>query len=217
MPRKFEPPPFNYCDYRCDRCDEQNNCRVFKDDQERLLQHYVKGENPYDPTIFSNDLKQIFAKTKDMIKHTATEQGINIDEALEEKIPEQNPSDYLVFQLAVQYFEAANKFIHELENQGVPENMIVEFEDLVWYHALIAAKVSRLVSGFADDFDEELQKVEEEGTLRVIDKGISLSHGALENMLNELPDHLYPIANLLDLLKELKHQLATDFRQRAAD
>ena len=217
MPKKFKPPPFNYCDYRCDRCAEQENCRVFKDDQERLLQHYTKGEDPYDPEIFSNDLKQIFDKTKDMIKDMAIEQGINIDEAGDEEVSQQNPADYLVYRLAIEYYKTAHKFISELQNQGIPENMTENLEDLVWYHTLIAAKVGRLVSGFMDDYDEELQKTEEEGTLSVINKGVGLSQKALENMLNELPDQFHSIANLLDLLRRLVTQLKTDIRQKTSE
>ena len=80
---------------------------------------------------------------------------------------------------------------------------------------MIAAKSGRLVSGFIDDFlDEEVAKVEEEGTLKVINKGINLSKNALENMLNELPDHLYTIADLMELLKRLEKQIQNDIRQK---
>ncbi len=89
-----------------------------------------------------------------------------------------------------------------------------DFQDLVWYHTLITAKSGRLVSGFIDDFDEEVQQAEEEGTLKVINKGITLSKNALQNMLNELPDHLYTIAHLIELLKTLEQQIQTDIHEK---
>lgn len=216
--KKFKPPPFNYCDYRCDRCEHKENCRVYKDDQERLLDHYIKGENPYDPKIFLNDLKEIFAKTKNMIKEMAEKEGINIGELPDEEVPEVNPKEYVIYRLAHQYFKETNSFVKELEKTGIPATIEEDFADLMWYHTLIAAKAGRLVSGFIDDFlDEEVQKVEEDGTLKVINKGINLSKKALQNMLNELPDHFYTIADLMDLLKRLEKQIQTDIHQKVEE
>ena len=215
MSDNYKPPPFNYCDYRCDRCPEQENCRVYKDDQERLLDHYRKGEDPYDPDIFMNDLKAIFGKTEKMIRKIAKEQGIDLSEANVEEMPEVNPKDYVVYRLAHNYFRQANAFVKLLEKTGVPEIIQSDFDDFVWYHTLIAAKTGRLVSGFIDDFlDEELTRIEEEGTVGVIRKGIYLSRNALENMLNELPDHLYTVADLLDILKRIEKQLEADIREK---
>jgi hypothetical protein len=212
---KYKPPPFNYCDYRCERCDEQQHCRVYKDNAERVLNHYTRGENPYDPQIFFNDLKGIFAKTNNMIKDMAAKRGINFENISAEDVPEVNPEEYLIYQLAYEYFQETNRFIKELQNMGVPENIEEDFHDLVWYHTLIAAKTGRLVSGFIDDFlDEEVQKIEEDGTLRVINKGINCSKGALGEMLHELPDHLSAITDLIGLLKKLEEQIKTDIRKK---
>ena len=214
MRKKYKAPPFNYCDYRCDRCDERENCRVYKDNEERILNHYANGEDPYAPEVFLKDLKEIFANTQNMIRDMAQKQGINIEELPDEETPEVNPDDYVIYRLAYEYYKQANIFIKELERTGIPETIQEDFRDLVWYHTLIAAKTGRLVSGFIDDYDEEFQKQEEEGTLAVINKGIDLSKNALENMLNELPDHLYTIADLMELLKRLEKQIQIDIRQK---
>jgi len=215
MPKKFKPPPFNYCDYRCDRCSEQENCRVYKEDQERLLQHYIKGEDPYDPNIFLGDLQTIFQNSEKMIKEIAEKEGIELDEISDKEVPRVNLREFIIYRLAWQYYKDANAFIKELEANGIPEEVHEDFQDLVWYHTLIAAKTGRLVSGFANNFlDEEFQKTEEEGTLCVINKGINLSQNALQNMLNELPDQFYTITDLLDLLKRLEKQIQTDIRQK---
>ena len=215
--KKFKPSPFNYCDYRCEKCDEKENCRVYKENQERVLNHYLKGEDPYDSEVFMNDLKEIFAKTKDMIKDMAEERGINTEELRDAEVPEIEPEEYVIYRLAYVYYQQANAFIKELEKSGIPESIKEDYADLVWYHTLIAAKSGRLVSGFIDDFfDEEIQQIEEEGTLKVINKGIQLSKNALENMLNELPDYFYTIADLLDVLKNLEKQIGTDIRQKVA-
>jgi hypothetical protein len=216
MADKFKPPPFNYCDYRCDRCEEREHCRVYRDDQERLLDHYRKGEDPYDPKVFMNDLKEIFGKTEKMIRKMAKEQNIDLDETSDAEVPEVDPEEYVIYRLAYNYFREASTFIKLLEKTGVPDTLQSDLDDLVWYHTLIAAKTGRLVSGFIDDFlDEEFTKVEEEGTIGVIRKGITLSKNALERMLNELPDHFYTIADLLDILKRIDKQLEVDVRQKA--
>ncbi len=215
MAEDYKPSPFNYCDYRCDRCEERDNCRVYKDDQDRLLDHYRKGEDPYDPKVFMEDLHRIFRKTDKMIRKMAKEQGIDLDETTDMEIPEINPDDYVIYRLAYNYFREANVLVKMLEKTGIPETIQPDYDDFVWYHTLIAAKTGRLVSGFIDDFlDEELTRVEEEGTMRVIRKGITLSRDALQNMMNELPDHFYTIADLLDALKRIEKQLELDIRQK---
>ncbi|UCG93247.1 MAG: hypothetical protein JSV97_06005 [candidate division WOR-3 bacterium] len=214
MSEKFKPPPFNYCDYRCERCDERERCRVYKDNAERILNHYAKGEDPYDPEIFFKDLHDIFEKTHNMLTEMAEKEGIDLEQAAKEEIPEENPEEYKIYCLAHEYYREANRFIKELEKTGIPETMREDFQDLVWYHTLITAKSGRLVSGFIDDFDEEVQQAEEEGTLKVINKGITLSKNALQNMLNKLPDHLYTIAHLMELLKTLEQQIQTDIHEK---
>lgn len=215
MSDQFKPPPFNYCDYRCDRCDEQANCRVYKDSQERLLEHYRKGEDPYDPEVFMNDLKEVFSRTERMIRKLAQEQGVDLEQGDEEP-PEVDPAEYVVYCLAYKYFEKANAFIKLLEKSGMPEGVRNAYDDLVWYHTLIAAKCGRLVAGFADDYlDEEFTNAEEQGTIKVIQKGIILSKQALETMLNELPEQMYIVAELLETLKQLEKQLDIDIRQKA--
>ncbi|MEO0143189.1 MAG: hypothetical protein ABIL70_09345 [candidate division WOR-3 bacterium] len=215
MARKFKPGPYNYCDYRCERCAERENCRVYKENEERLLEHYLKGEDPNDPQVFLNDLKEIFDKTKEMLKRVAAEQGIDLDELPDEEIPEVDPHSYVIYNLAYEYFDQAHKLIKKLEKSGVPEEIEEEYDDFVWYHTLLVAKTGRLVSSFEDEFfDAETRKGEEEGTLQVINKGISLSKNALQKMLNELPDDFQRIVDLLDILKRLELQIKNNLREK---
>jgi hypothetical protein len=215
LDKKFKPSPYNYCDYRCERCDEKENCRVYKDNSERVLQHYLKGEDPYDPEVFLNDLHDIFAKTKDMVMGMADKQGIDMSEIPQEELPKVNPEEYTIYCIAHEYFKEAGSFVKDLEKSGIPASLEEDFSDLIWYHTLIAAKSGRLVSGFIDDFlEDEIQDIEEKGTLQVINKGIEISKKALENMLNELPDELPRIADLMALLKKLEEIIRTDIRQK---
>jgi hypothetical protein len=213
--KKFKPSPYNYCDYRCERCDEKENCRVYKDNSERVLQHYLKGEDPYDPEVFLNDLHDIFAKTKDVVMDMANKQGIEINKISQKEVDQVNPEEYTIYCIAHEYLKEASGFIKEVEKSGIPASLKEDFSDLIWYHTLIAAKSGRLVSGFIDDFlEDEIQDIEEKGTLRVINKGIDLSKKALQSMLTELPDHLPRIADLMALLKKLEEIIKNDIRQK---
>jgi hypothetical protein len=215
MTPEYTPPSFNYCDYRCDRCEHQEHCRVFKEEQERLLSHYVKGEDPNDPQIFMKDIERIFERTQEMIMKMAQEHGVDIKNLKTEEPPEIDPNEYVIYRLAHEYYKHARGFIAELENTGIPSELEEEFRDLVWYHTLIVAKSGRLVSGFIDEvIDDELQQYEEQGTIQVIQKGVDLSKNALEKMLSELPDHLHTIAHLLELLNRFEAQLSGDIRQK---
>ncbi|RKX69897.1 hypothetical protein DRP53_06785 [candidate division WOR-3 bacterium] len=211
----FKPPPYSYCDYRCDRCSERDRCAVYREDQERLLQHYLKGEDPDDPEVFTRDLEEIFQRTEAMIREWAEKEGIDIDELDDEEYPKVNPNDFVIYRLAREYFQAAHRFIQTLEREGIPAEVADDYEDLIWYHTLIYAKTGRLVSGTHDMMDEEWRRIEERGTLGVIQKGIRLSRSALEHMFNELPGHLESIAGLLKILNRIERQIETDLYQRA--
>ncbi len=216
MADNFKPGIYNYCDYRCDRCEDRENCRVYKENQERILEHYLKGEDPYDPSVFLNDLKEIFEETQEMLKKAAMEQGIDINELPEEEVREIDPHSYVIYNLAYEYYDKAHNLIQKLEQNGIPESVELEYDDFVWYHTLIVAKTGRLVSGFDDDFfDDEIREIEENGTLQVIKKGLMLSKQALEKMLDELPDDFETIVDLLGTLKEYERQLNADMRQKA--
>lgn len=191
---------------------------VYKENQERLLQHYLKGEDPEDPEVFLNDLNEIFEKTQKMIKAAAEEQGIDLDEIPDQEIERVDPRTYLIYNLVYEYFNRARQLINELEKEGIPEEIEEEFEDFIWYHTLLVAKTGRLVSGFDDEFfDPEVREVEIEGTLQVINKGITISKKALEKMLNELPDYFQELVDLIDILSKYERQLKSDMRKKIND
>ena len=215
MATPYKLPPYNYCDYRCENCDEKEKCRLYKENQKRISDHYLKGEDPNDPEVFLKDLQEIFKKTTEMLKKSAAEYDIDIDKLPENEEQKINPRDFTVYQLAYQYAQESHSFIRQLQNESIPEELKDDFDDLIWYHSLIVAKTGRLVSGFADKFfDNEIRKLEEEGTISVINRGIELSRKALHHMLDRLPEHFYTINDLLELLNQLSEQLKKDMRQQ---
>lgn len=191
---------------------------MYKDDKERVLEHYTQGEDPHDPKIFFNDLKEIFENTEKMIREIAKKEGISLDEMQDGEVQEYKPVDpkeYVIYRYAQQYCRDAHALIEGLEKTEISDAIAEDWGDFVWYHTLIPAKVARLVSGFGNDFlDEESRKMEETGTLQVIRKGLALSQQALKNMLNELPDEFYDIADLLELLSRLEKQIDADIHQK---
>jgi hypothetical protein len=213
--KKSRPMPFNYCDYRCERCAEQDNCRVYKDDRDRVLEHYVKGEDPYNPRIFADDLKEIFEKTRKMISRIAEEEDIDLGAVPDEEIPKIEPGSFVLYRLAQQYCMDAHALIKKKRREGFPQCIEEEWGDFVWHHTLLPAKTARLVAGIIDDdLDKDWRKAEEDGTVAVIIKSVTLSRQALQVMLSELPDDLHDIADLLELLGRFEKQLQTDTRQK---
>lgn len=212
---RYTPLPYNYCDYRCDRCEHQDTCKVYKDEQERLLEHYVKGEDPHDPAVFMNDMKGIVDQTREMILNIAQEKGFDFDSIEDVEVPQVDPKQYVLYRLVRAYADEAHVFLRQLQQEGITEDAEEAYDDLMWYHTLLVAKTGRLVSTFEDDLrDEGMQDIEEKGTLGVISKCIRISRGALEIMLGELPEHLQTIADLVDLLNRVEQQINRDIRRK---
>lgn len=206
--------PYNYCDYRCDRCDERLDCRVFREEQARLQEHYDRGEDPYDPEIFMADLKRIFQQTEAMIIHAAEQENVNLEDNDEIPVREE-PEQYVLYRQAFEYRRQAKALIRLIEADQQPDTIREAFADLIWYHTLIAAKAGRLVSGFIDHRRSgEFQKKEEEGTLAVISKCILLSRQGLERIKTELPEHTHLIKELLAMLDQIEQTIQTDIRRK---
>ncbi|HCX74562.1 MAG TPA: hypothetical protein DHU93_03165, partial [Algoriphagus sp.] len=77
MDSNFIPGIYNWCDRWCERCSFTSRCRV-----------YEKTENTSnsEPEEFWENLSQSFQETIDLLKNTAEEFGINLDE-IEEEMP----------------------------------------------------------------------------------------------------------------------------------
>jgi len=211
MSNKFKPGPYNYCDYRCEKCDNQQICRVYKEQEERNVRHYINNKDPNDIKIILSDLKEIFEKTKSLLQEDARKYGVNLDEMPLEDEPEKNPYDFPVYCIANEYYQKSKVLIKDVEKIGLPKSACEDFETLIWYHTLILAKTYRLISNTENADDEDLQQIEKQGTIAVINKGIMLSKAALKNLLNDLPDHLHTILELLQIIDRLETCLRVDF------
>lgn len=206
--------PYNYCDYRCDRCGERLNCRVFREEQARLQEHHDRGEDPYDPEIFMADLKRIFQQTEAMIKHAAELEGHPTEDEPAEPVRDR-PDEYVLYRQSIEYSRQARAFIRQIEAEGLPDQCREAFSDVVWYHTLIAAKAGRLVSGFIDNLrDAGSQRQEEEGTLAVLRKSIDLSRRGLEFIKQEHPGYSHVIEDLLGMLDRIEKTIQTGIRQK---
>ncbi len=214
MDESVTPTPYNFCDYRCDRCDERLNCRVYREEQARLQEHYDRGEDPYDPEIFMSDLKRIFRQTETLIKHAA-EQGGAMPEEEPAETPQDKSDDYVLYRQAFEYSRHTRALIRQIEAEGLPDSVREAFSDVVWHHTLIAAKAGRLVSGFIDNLrDAEAQKQEEEGTLGVMKKSIDLSRQGLERLKSERTEHSHTISDLLEMLTQIEQTIQTGIRRK---
>lgn len=67
---------YNYCDRWCERCPFTERCRVY--DAEREVMADEESRDPNN-AAFWQALSDMLAKTKEMLREAAAEQGINID------------------------------------------------------------------------------------------------------------------------------------------
>lgn len=207
MNSEYVPAPYNYCDYRCHRCSERPQCRVYLKNKERIEGHRQQGEDPDDPEIICRDMELIAENA--VLEPGGAEPAAGYRDP---GSPAAEPvfNDYVIFRLAVQYCRDSHALISKKKgaDSEIPGRLADAWDDFVWFHTLIPAKVMRLVSSFENPgLGEKMRRIEVQGTTGVIDKGIRLSASALRQILNEFPEDCYDISDLLELLEKLSGQV----------
>ena len=116
---KFIPGVYNYCDRWCERCPLTNKCLLYAKDHKRMLEHRVKGENPYDWKIVMQDVGASFKEAIQILYKVAKEQGIDL-EAIQEVAPQDeeyeqpDPSTHPLYKRAHNYMQLASEFLKKL-------------------------------------------------------------------------------------------------------
>ena len=76
--------PFNRCDYRCEKCSEQDNCWVYQMSESKRIKHLVKGEDPDSMGTVIEDLRDSLEESMRILKMSAKKWGIDLDKETEE-------------------------------------------------------------------------------------------------------------------------------------
>ena len=235
---RFIPGIYNYCDRWCERCPFTARCMTYAIDEE-------EPENPEAQDInnkaFWDKLHNIFEVTMKMVRETAEEMGIDLDEIDTEEYDRQ---DELVHKQAKEqpYSMAAMKYIKMVNdwfdsNEELLEDKGSELESLAqadilgtnpsedaasiqdclevvrWYQPQIYVKLCRAASGLLRGEFEDLEYSEEDanGSAKVAIIGIERSIAAWGKLLNYFPDDESSILDMLAILKRLLQQVELSF------
>jgi len=64
---------YNYCDRWCEKCNFTNRCLQFKREAERNIKHILKDEDPNNPEVIKNDIKESFNEVFTFLANKETE------------------------------------------------------------------------------------------------------------------------------------------------
>ena len=214
MDSNFIPGIYNWCDRWCERCSFTSRCRV-----------YEKTENTSnsEPEEFWENLSQSFQETIDLLKNTAEEFGINLDEREEPLY--QITNSYLKTARAWLESDSFKAFISKLEEKGElglitiseAEDKVIALSEAVevihWYLFFIHVKSSRALKEKQEDFWDEYPESEKSynGTAKITKIAIERSMQAWIHLLNQMQEDQDRIVEILALLEKSRKLLEKEF------
>jgi len=207
---KYNPPPFNYCDYRCERCDKKDECTLYKRDAKRQLERILKGEDPYDMDVVLEDVDLAFQEAMNFAREFAKKEGIDLDAALsnhdseDEKKREKKLRRHPFYLTAWKFYNCAREFLNNIEEKILVTPEIKEYiDDLVWYHTLIPAKTYRALSIYNRSDSVEIE--DSVNTVELILNVISKCRHSIDRLCYYRPKakpHIQPLSKTLNTLEK---------------
>jgi hypothetical protein len=148
--------PFHACDYLCERCPETDSCGVYA-----LLEDKALSRVPDDGACSStqgylDDVKESLDETIELLRKIAGDLGIELVDVPDEMEDFDRCSvekDELC-QLASTFAAKAHVFLKRVD-PFIKLKGREAFEDMAWYHTMVAVKTRRAVdsdySGYSED------------------------------------------------------------------
>src|SRR5574341_151924 len=142
--------PYSACDYRCERCLETERCAVFRMESEREVRNFAQGSETSGIEAGLRDVGDFFAETKEMLKDQAEEFDIDLD-GLADVGPRaaytEAKKDSL-YQRSYDFAMEIHAFLEKIEPVITMAGKKF-FDDIIWHHTVVSAKVFRAVcSGY---------------------------------------------------------------------
>ena len=143
-------PPYNYCDYRCHRCNRAHECSVHQREKVERLRHILKGENPHDMEVVVHDLHASLIEAKSMLDRMAKEQGVDLDLAKgaedEYKARRETVKEHPLYRQAFEFMERCGAFLEACEKKlTITPEIRGFFDEIAWDRTLIPAKAARAI------------------------------------------------------------------------
>lgn len=148
--------PFNYCDRWCERCGHKENCRVYQEDTAIRFDHIAKGEDPDDPEIFFQDIKERFNAVTNLLRKDFKKAKTNskrMKKSAKEEMIMENKIEFKAIRSSL--YKQANSFVSETnfflkkffaEYESSADDFInfeKTIEELNWYRSLFLVKIHR--------------------------------------------------------------------------
>jgi len=212
--------PYNYCDYRCEKCPWTEHCTVY---QQEISDHLMLMAEGIDPDSWEGTLKVVqrnFEEVHNMLEEDAKRFGIDLNVPLEPlpKPPEtelEKRAESCAFRLhhLSKKIVASESFIHL-------ENILHEaFEDLMWNNLLFAVKLKRAMHGiwnYQNETDVDFREAALSDAIKsagVSIRAMETSQQALSILADKISSMEKEIRKEIRELEEIQKQLEETIRK----
>jgi hypothetical protein len=141
-------PPFNACDYLCEKCTETEHCKVFAILRQKALSKRLNGKMADNTDAFLEDVKESLDEAIEMLEKMAEDLDIDLGAVPFEDNHDLNQfyvdKDEL-YQLSLTFTVKTHGFLKKIEPL-IKSNTREAFDDIVWYHTIVSVKTHRAVS-----------------------------------------------------------------------
>lgn len=218
MPEKFKPLPFNYCNYRCEKCGDSLACPVATGESVRKLEKVGNGNDPGDLATLGQDVAQSLQDAVDLLEKIALEEGISLSEEDLDRVESPPPPEtFPLVRLSEKFRKETSRLLEQdLATVVLDEVAFKErIEELVWNLTLISAKLYRALSGkwYAERVEEESGAFDLQDSVRSAQVALRALESNLA-ILNELNSAVLgdgKIIEIICLAENLKKSIFQEF------
>jgi hypothetical protein len=201
--------PYNYCDYRCDKCEVREKCLVYKKEKEAQ----------YEGKSVLEVVRESMDQAMDMIHEFIQENDIDISDVLEEEDSfakiHKNVREKHVMKLGEEYMDKTWDFLDHYREHYllIPPALEEAFSDLQWYRTLLPVKMHRTLTSLHHFIatKEEYNLEDAYFTSFVVYKAIRKSLSAVVTLKEALVDYQDTLTELENLLVSIKNEFKHEF------
>lgn len=217
---KIPEAPYNYCDYRCEKCSWTEHCKVYQDEQtERLL---LEAEG-IDPDTWEGTLKVVernFWKVRDMLEKDAERFDIDLTD-LPQSIPEppETALEKQAHDCAMRLHKISEKISESEEFVQLQEILDEAYQDLLWNEFLFSVKLQRAMHGLWEYENEDAADFRDASLLdglksaEVSIRSIETNREALAVLADKIPPLAAKIRQEIRELEEIQAALETEIQK----
>lgn len=212
-------PPYNYCNYRCEKCADLSECTLAAKEVVREAELVAQGKDSKDQKVIFEEVKSVFEETVELLHKIAAKEGISLEEDLEDYFPSP-PEAFPLVQLAHRF----TKNISLILEENIPVAIVDEtsfrdqIADLAWDVNLIPAKLYRALTGKweaereEDDLIKEISREDSFRSAEVVSKTLNNCLDILGEISKVVLDRRKKVNQAIHLGNNLRMRLYQEFR-----